>query len=172
LNPHDSYAWQARGGRAYYPLRRYAEALADLNHADELGAGVSRGLSWRAVIYQALGETDKAQVDLCATRDDVRQRYERNPQNMMAVAFLLAACLACGEVEQAEPLCRALLSGRASVYAVGMAITVIDLYAPLIADRARAQAIRDRLQQRLDQLVAADRATIAPAPDKKPDYEI
>jgi tetratricopeptide (TPR) repeat protein len=146
------YAWAtANRGRTYWLRGRYEEALAEFNRAIELDPDGDWYFYNRALAYQALGQGDESQADLTAAIQYARQGYEKNPQDWANTFDLALYHLVAGEAEEAGRLYREALAGGASSYRIREALYYLGHFLVLFPDHPRARAMRDLLQEHLQE---------------------
>jgi tetratricopeptide (TPR) repeat protein len=147
-----NYAWGfAVRGFTYGVLGQYPAALADLDRAIELvpnEAGVHYG---RGLLHLAMSVPDQAEADLSQAIRLARQAYEKDPQNPLKVLTLALYYLAAGEIKEAERLYHQALIGPPSASIIREAVFNLDVFLRFFPDHAQALAMRDLLQEHLQE---------------------
>jgi len=141
----------ASRGETYRLMERYEEALADFDRAIELEPGNGWYLYDRALTHRAMGRVDQAQADLSAAIRRVREQYEQDPQDWRNALNLALYHLAAGEADEAERLYEEALAGGAPPHRIRDALRDLDDFLALFPDHPQAQAMRDMLQEYLQE---------------------
>jgi tetratricopeptide (TPR) repeat protein len=150
LKPDDDWAIAIRG-LTYGLVERYDEALADFDRAIELKPDDDWYLYSRSLTYRALDQADESQADLTAAIQYARRGYEKNPQDWANTFDLALYHLVAGEAEGAGRLYKEALAGGASSYRIREALYYLGHFLVLFPDHPQAQAMRDLLQEHLQE---------------------
>jgi tetratricopeptide (TPR) repeat protein len=153
LDPDATWAIGIRGD-IQRQMERYEEALADFDRVIELKPDDDWYLYNRAITYHALGQIDRAQVDLTAAIVRAREAYEKASEDWRNTLNLALYHLGAGEAEHAERFYREALSGAAPPHRVLEAMQDLEDFLHLFPNHTQAQAMHDMLQQHLQEAEA------------------
>jgi len=101
--------------------------------------------------FQTLNQPDEAQADLTAAIQYARRGYEKNPQDWANTFDLALYHLVAGEAEGAGRLYKEALAGGASSYRIRDALYYLGHFLVLFPDHPQARAVRDLLQEHLQE---------------------
>jgi tetratricopeptide (TPR) repeat protein len=130
---------------------RHEEALRDFDRAIDLDPDNDWVLYQRALTRQALERTGEAWQDLAAAIGRAKEAHRVDPEDWNNTLNLALYCLAAEETEKADQHYRAAVFGDASPADFRMAVRDLDDLLALFPDHSQARAMRDRLQQYLEE---------------------
>jgi tetratricopeptide (TPR) repeat protein len=150
-----NHAWAiASRGITYQQMGCYEKALADLNRAIEMQPDDDWILYHRALVYKVLGQIARAQADLTAIIQRARNTYEKEPRDWRNTLVLALYHIAAGEDQEARRLYQEAFFGGVSPHRIRRALRAVDDFLALFPHHSQAQAMRDLLQQHLQEAEA------------------
>jgi len=141
----------ANRGETYRLMSDYPSALADLNHTIKLEPQNEWAHYGRGLIFLIQNRSEQAQTDFSLAIQQASPLYEKNPEDWRNTFNLAIYHLAAGHVEEAESLYRKALTHSIPAGNLREAGNDLDDFLHLFPDHPQAKAMRDLLQQHLDE---------------------